>query len=90
LAVVLIVVSHIVSIGRASDTNSWLEKTSKVHFILQQLTKVVSAFHSGVFSCLLVWVVTIIRWGLGDTSGCKRRNNSNRIALRNTCRVSTS
>jgi len=68
---VLIVVSHILSIGHAPATNSWLEKTSKVHFILQILIKVVSAFHSCVFSCLLAWVVTIIRGCLGDTSGCK-------------------
>jgi len=73
LAVVLIVVSHILSIGRAPDTNSWLEKTSNVHFILQILIKVVSAFHSDVFSCLLAWVVTIIRGGLGDTSRMQKR-----------------
>ena len=56
-------VSRILSIGHAPDTNSWLEKTSKVHFILQILIKVVSAFHSGLFSCLLAWVVTFIKMG---------------------------
>jgi len=65
LTVVLNVVSRILSIRRAPDTNSWLAKTSKVHFILQKLIKVVSAFHSGVFSCLLAWVVTIVKRGFG-------------------------
>jgi len=59
-------------------THGW--KTSKVHFILQILIKVVSAFHSGVFSCLLAEVITIIRGGLADTSGCKTRANAWRMA----------
>ena len=61
----LIVVSRILSVRRAPDTNSCLEKTSKVHFLLQILIKVVSAFHSGVFSCLLAWVITIMKKGFG-------------------------
>ena len=44
-------------------THGW--KTSKVYFILQILIKVVSAFQSGVFSCLLAWVVAIIKKGFG-------------------------
>jgi len=42
-----------------------LEKTSKIHFTLQILNKEVSAFHSGVFSCLLAWVVAIVKRGFG-------------------------
>jgi len=45
-------------------------KNIQAPLILQILIKVVPAIHSGVFSCLLAWVVTIIRGGLGDASGC--------------------
>jgi len=34
-----------------------------VHFTLQNIKKVVSAFHSGVLSSLLAWVVTIVERG---------------------------
>jgi len=76
---VLNVVSRILSIGRGPDTSSWLEKTSKVHYILQTLIKVVSAFHSGVFSCLLAWVVAMIKRGCGDTCKMQNRKRPDRV-----------
>jgi len=74
LTIVLNVVSRIVSIGRAPDTNSWLKKLPRSTLYDKILNKEVLAFHSGVFSCLLTWVVTIVKRGCGgDTLECKTR-----------------
>jgi len=57
----------------APDTNSSLEKLPRSTLHYKFSNKVVSVFHSGVFSNLLAWVVAIVKRGFGGyTPNAKR------------------